>query len=74
MAHTIRFAQAPDIGSVELTEEIIRKRAFELFEADGCQHGHDVEHWLTAEAEVVGKKTSVSADVKKEASKPATAA
>ena len=74
MAHTIRFAQAPDVSSVELTEEIIRNRAYALFEAHGCLHGHDVEHWLAAEAEVTGKKSSVSAEVKKEDSKPATAA
>jgi len=74
MAHKIRFAQTPDIGTVELTEEIIRKRAYELFEAHGCQHGYDVEHWLQAEAEVTGKKPSVSADEKQEDSKIATAA
>jgi hypothetical protein len=74
MAHNIRFAQAPDIGSVELTEEIIRKRAYELFQAHGHQHGHDVEDWLAAEAEVTGKKTSVSAEAKKEDSKPTIAA
>lgn len=60
MAHPIRFAQAPDIGSAELTEEIIRKKAYELFETRGCQHGHDVEDWLAAEAEVMGKKPSAA--------------
>jgi DUF2934 family protein len=62
MAHKIRFAQAPDIGSVELTEEISRKHAYELFERRGCQHGHDVEDWLEAEAEVMGKKSNTSAN------------
>jgi Protein of unknown function (DUF2934) len=65
MIHKIRFAQAPDIGSQELTEEIIRKRAYELFELHGCEHGHDVEHWLDAEGEVLGKKAGSSADAEK---------
>ena len=28
----------------------IAQRAFSLFERDGRVHGHDVDHWLTAEA------------------------
>ena len=74
MAHKIRFAPTPDIGSVELTEEIIRKRAYELFELHGCQHGHDVEHWLGAEAEVMGKKPTVSTELRKDESKTTNAA
>jgi hypothetical protein len=58
MAHPIRFAPTPDVGSLQLTEEIIQKRAYELFELHGRQHGHDVEDWLVAEAEVLGKKSS----------------
>jgi hypothetical protein len=58
MAHPIRFAPTPDVGSLELTEEIIQRRAYELFELRGRQHGHDVEDWLQAEAEVSGKKPS----------------
>lgn len=64
MAVKIRFAQMPDIGSEELTEEIIRKHAYELFELHGCQHGRDVEDWLAAEAQVQGKKSSVSASAR----------
>ena len=74
MTVKIRFAQAPDIGSEELTEEIIRQRAYALFEAHGCEHGHDVEHWLEAEAQVMGKKSSVSADAEKGASNDVSAA
>ena len=51
-----------DIGSQELTEEIIRMRAYQLFEQRGCRHGYDVEDWLQAEAEVMGKKVSSSVD------------
>ena len=52
MAHPIKFATAPDLGSLELTEEIIQKRAYELFEKRGGQHGHHLEDWLTAEREL----------------------
>ncbi len=51
---------APDMGSQELTEEIIRMRAYQLFEQRGYEHGHDVEDWLQAEAEVMGKKPGLS--------------
>jgi hypothetical protein len=64
MAHPIKFATAPDLGSLELTEEIIQKRAYELFEKRGGQHGHHLEDWLQAEAEVLGKKTLPSAEKK----------
>jgi hypothetical protein len=30
----------------------IRRRAYELWEQGGCQHGRDVEHWLRAEHEL----------------------
>jgi hypothetical protein len=49
-------------GSLELTEAIIRMRAYELFEQRGYQHGYDLEDWLQAEAEVMGKKPGASAD------------
>ncbi len=54
-------SQALDVGSQELTEEIIRMRAYQLFEERGCEHGHDMDDWLQAETEVMGKKPSVSA-------------
>ena len=49
-------ARLSDFGSLELTEEIIRKRAYRFFEERGYEHGHDVEDWLKAEAEIMGKK------------------
>ena len=45
-----------DKGSLELTEEYIRLWAYELFEQRGREHGHDIDDWLQAEAEIVGKK------------------
>lgn len=50
--------RSEQLGSLELTEEIIRRRAYELFEKRGYQHGHDLDDWLRAEAEVMGKKST----------------
>ena len=32
--------------------DLIRVRAYELFEQRGCEHGHDMDDWLQAEKEV----------------------
>ena len=37
----------------------VARRAYELFEARGCEHGHDWEDWLQAEAELL-RPVSVS--------------
>jgi hypothetical protein len=34
----------------DIPEHEIAAEAFLLFEARGCEHGHDVEDWLAAEA------------------------
>ena len=52
----------PDAGSLELTEELIRVRAYQLYEKRGCEHGHDSEDWLEAEAEIFGKKSAAAAE------------
>jgi len=62
MPDQIEALSTSHLGSQELTEEIIRMRAYELFEQRGYQHGYDLEDWLQAEAEVVGKKPSASAE------------
>jgi hypothetical protein len=46
----------PDKSSLELTEDIIRGRAYRSYEERGCKGGHHFEDWLRAEAEIVGKK------------------
>jgi hypothetical protein len=46
---------SPDKGSLELTEEYISLRAYQLWEQRGCEDGHDVEDWLRAEAEILGE-------------------
>jgi hypothetical protein len=39
----------------------IRTRAYELFEARGREEGHELEDWLRAEEEIVGRKTEAVA-------------
>jgi hypothetical protein len=46
----------PDKSSLQLTEELIRVRAYQLYEERGCKGGHHLEDWLRVEAEIVGKK------------------
>jgi hypothetical protein len=36
-------------------DERIRRRAFELFETRGREDGHDLDDWLEAEAEIMGR-------------------
>lgn len=47
-------APSLDKGSLELTEEYIRLRAYQLFEERGYEHGYDLDDWLRAEAEILG--------------------
>jgi Protein of unknown function (DUF2934) len=34
------------------SREEIEVRAYELYEACGCENGHDLEHWLEAERQL----------------------
>lgn len=42
-------------------EEQIRLRAYELYEARGCEDGHDREDWLQAEGEILGPQRKAAA-------------
>jgi hypothetical protein len=42
-------------------EEAIRLRAYKIYEQRGREHGHDLDDWLIAEAQVVGKAYAQSA-------------
>ncbi len=53
-----RFGEAE--ASAE-QEAKIRQRAYELYENRGKEHGHDVEDWLKAEAEILGTKRKPAA-------------
>ena len=50
----------PDQGSLDLTEDIIRTRAYQFYEERGYEDGHDLDDWLRAEGELVGKKPAVA--------------
>jgi len=56
------IAEASDTGSQLLSEDAIREHAHQLFEQRGCEHGHDLDDWLKAEAEIASKKRPGSAD------------
>jgi hypothetical protein len=45
----------------ETSEEQIRIRAYELYEARGREDGHDLEDWLEAEAEITGRTQRAAA-------------
>lgn len=53
----LRFGRAAE----EDTKELIRHRAYDLYEARGRGDGHDVEDWLAAETEIVGRSESAAA-------------
>ena len=36
--------------------ELIRARAYRVYEERGCEHGHHLEDWLQAESEITGPK------------------
>lgn len=46
-------------------EDRIRRRAYELWEAEGQPHGHDVEHWQKAESELLKKRKPAGNDTEK---------
>ena len=49
-----RVERGEGTSESELTTrtERVAARAYELFAARGYEHGHDVEDWLAAEAEI----------------------
>lgn len=44
--------QTVTVTEVTVTEYKIRQRAYELYQARGCQHGFDWDDWIQAEAEI----------------------
>ncbi|MBI4869515.1 MAG: DUF2934 domain-containing protein [Candidatus Wallbacteria bacterium] len=51
-------ATAPAAAPVETreTRDAIARRAFEYFQARGCQPGHELEDWLMAEREILARQ------------------
>jgi HSP20 family molecular chaperone IbpA len=52
-AVTARTESQQLIDRIEKLYDSIARRAFEFFEVNGRRHGHDLENWLRAEAEVL---------------------
>jgi len=50
---TTSTRQAADDG--ETIQERVRRRVYELFEERGGTDGHEVDDWMQAEAEVLGR-------------------
>jgi len=50
-------------GSLELTEELIRIRAYRFYEERGYEDGHDLDDWLLAGAEIAGRKPAAAAEL-----------
>jgi len=67
------LTREPQVGSLELTEELIRQRAYGYYEERGRENGYDLEDWLRAESEIMGRHVSSSESVP-EAAKSASAA
>lgn len=57
---------------MELIERI-RERAYRLWEAEGCEHGRDMEYWFRAEAQVSAEQAAGSKGQTQAAAKPAVA-
>jgi hypothetical protein len=48
-------AATPEL-SARPSEEEIARRAYEIYEREGCQTGTELQNWLRAEAELCGPK------------------
>lgn len=59
-----RTAMAADRASNSLvhpanvTDSEVASRAYHLYLARGCEHGHDVDDWIAAERELRARTTS----------------
>jgi Protein of unknown function (DUF2934) len=53
--------QAPKPRYTPEFEELIRSRAYYLYEQRGRVDGHDLEDWLQAEAELTSKSETAAA-------------
>lgn len=52
---------ACDDEEIQQIQEQIRQRAYELYEARGCEEGHEWDDWFQAEAEITHKAKTAAA-------------
>ena len=55
MASDLASGVATNGAPAAVPPEHVVIRAYELFVAHGREHGHDLEHWLAAEREILGR-------------------
>jgi len=67
-------SEEPELGSPESTEDVIRTRAYQLYEQRGREDGHDLDDWLHAEADMAERKASESVTAPTMKARRATAA
>jgi hypothetical protein len=51
----------PDERSATMTDCDIARRAYDLYLARGCEHGHDVDDWLQAQGDLRKTRPSSAA-------------
>ncbi|MBZ5512186.1 MAG: DUF2934 domain-containing protein [Acidobacteriia bacterium] len=61
MRTTKRSARTSTIPDPTQLEKQIRLRAYALYESRGCEVGHELDDWLQAEAEILGRQEGASA-------------
>jgi hypothetical protein len=55
------FAYQESKRELELDEEQVRCRAYELYEKRGRENGHDVDDWMEAKSEIARKEGKAAA-------------
>jgi hypothetical protein len=52
VAKPVTPTATPPVPGAQVPREKVAMRAYEKWLKSGCQHGHDRQHWLEAEAEL----------------------
>jgi len=60
----VRFGYQVFKPAVELDEEQVRSRAYELYEKRGRENGHDVDDWLEAKSEIARKEGKAAGETR----------
>jgi Protein of unknown function (DUF2934) len=47
-----RLMPVDPLGANAPVEEVVRRRAYEIYQQRGREDGHAIQHWLQAESEV----------------------
>jgi hypothetical protein len=47
---------APKVNDGAVDRDAIARRAYEIFQARGGEHGYEIEDWLQAERELTGRQ------------------